>query len=254
MMVKHYRARGVMAHLRGRETSPACRAGRPPRPAAAASGAPADAGLVAARLERLHLGARTELDHRDAFESLVATVLSAQTTDVRVNQVTPGLFSRWPGPAALAEADEDAVTEQVRPLGMGATRARRIIGLSRAAARGPRRGGARRPGRARAGARRRPEDRARGPRGLVRPLPARRGHARGAALAPARLDDGHRPANGRGGRPGAGGGRRHGRRRRGPHDARAAPDPPRPPRLHGAGAPRGECVLADLCPSAGEAA
>ena len=102
------------------------------RPAAAAPGGCADAGLVAARLERLHVGARTELDHRDAFELLVATVLSAQTTDVRVNQVTPGLFSRWPGPAALAEADEDAVTEQVRPLGMGATRARRIIGLSRA--------------------------------------------------------------------------------------------------------------------------
>src|SRR5699024_9298260 len=74
------------------------------RPAAAAPGTPADAGLVAARLERLHVGARTELDHRDAFELLVATVLSAQTTDVRVNQVTPGLFSRWPGPAALAEA------------------------------------------------------------------------------------------------------------------------------------------------------
>ena len=93
---------------------------------------PADAGLVAQRLEQLHAGARTELDHTDAFELLVATVLSAQTTDVRVNQVTPGLFSRWPGSAALAAADEAEVTAQVRPLGMGATRARRIIGLSRA--------------------------------------------------------------------------------------------------------------------------
>lgn len=93
---------------------------------------PADAGLVADRLAELHSTARTELDHTDAFELLVATVLSAQTTDVRVNQVTPGLFSRWPGPAALAAAAEDEVTAQVRPLGMGATRARRIIGLSRA--------------------------------------------------------------------------------------------------------------------------
>ena len=93
---------------------------------------PADAGLVAQRLEQLHAWARTELYHTDAFELLVATVLSAQTTDVRVNQVTPGLFSRWPGPAALAAADEAEVTAQVRPLGMGATRARRIIGLSRA--------------------------------------------------------------------------------------------------------------------------
>jgi endonuclease III len=93
-------------------------------------GTPADAGLVAARLADLHVEARTELDHRDAVELLVATVLSAQTTDVRVNQVTPELFSRWPGPAELAAAEESAVTEVVRPLGMGATRARRIIALA----------------------------------------------------------------------------------------------------------------------------
>lgn len=92
---------------------------------------PADAGIVASRLRDLHLEARTELDHSDAFELLVATVLSAQTTDVRVNQVTPALFSAWPGPEALARAEESAVTEIVRPLGMGATRARRIIGLAR---------------------------------------------------------------------------------------------------------------------------
>lgn len=91
---------------------------------------PADAAQVAARLEVLHLGARTELDHRDAFELLVATVLSAQTTDVRVNQVTPELFSRWPGPEALAAAEEPEVTDVVRVLGMGATRARRIIALA----------------------------------------------------------------------------------------------------------------------------
>ncbi|MBB5830400.1 endonuclease III domain-containing protein [Brachybacterium aquaticum] len=105
-----------------------------PRPRSAPSRedrGPAGAALVASRLEDLHIGARTELDHRDAFELLVATVLSAQTTDVRVNQVTPELFSRWPGPAALAGADEAEVTEVVRPLGMGPTRARRIVGLAR---------------------------------------------------------------------------------------------------------------------------
>lgn len=92
---------------------------------------PADAAVVASRLEDLHGEARTELDHRDAVELLVATVLSAQTTDVRVNQVTPELFSRWPDPAALAGAEEAAVAEVVRPLGMGPTRARRIISLAR---------------------------------------------------------------------------------------------------------------------------
>lgn len=91
---------------------------------------PADAGIVASRLRDLHLDARTELDHSDAFELLVATVLSAQTTDVRVNQVTPALFASWPDPEALAGAAEADVTEIVRTLGMGGTRARRIIGLA----------------------------------------------------------------------------------------------------------------------------
>ncbi|MGO1388791.1 endonuclease III domain-containing protein [Brachybacterium alimentarium] len=103
----------------------------PRRAAANDSAGPADAAVVASRLRDLHIDARTELDHSDAFELLVATVLSAQTTDVRVNQVTPALFASWPDPAALAGADEGTVTEIVRPLGMGATRARRIIGLAR---------------------------------------------------------------------------------------------------------------------------
>lgn len=94
-------------------------------------GAPAPAAIIAAELRELYPDARTELDHRDAMELLVATVLSAQTTDVRVNQITPELFTRWPDAEALAAAEEAAVTDVVRPLGMGATRARRIIGLAR---------------------------------------------------------------------------------------------------------------------------
>src|SRR5699024_8323812 len=74
--------------------------------------------------------ARTELEHRDAFELLVATVLSAQTTDQRVNSVTPQLFASWPDARALAGAAEQDVTALLHPLGMGATRARRIIGLA----------------------------------------------------------------------------------------------------------------------------
>ena len=95
------------------------------------SSRPADAAQIASRLAQAHPGARTELDHRDAVELLVATVLSAQTTDLRVNQVTPELFSRWPDPAALAGAEEAEVAEVVRPLGMGPTRARRLIALAR---------------------------------------------------------------------------------------------------------------------------
>lgn len=106
-------------------------AARSGTPVAGPSGRPmADPAEVHSLLQALHGPARTELDHRDAFELLVATVLSAQTTDVRVNAVTPELFTRWPDAASLAGADPAQVEAVVRPLGMGATRARRIIGLA----------------------------------------------------------------------------------------------------------------------------
>ena len=90
----------------------------------------ANAAVVAARMGKAYPDARTELEHRDAFELLVATVLSAQTTDQRVNSVTPQLFASWPDARALAGAAEQDVTALLHPLGMGATRARRIIGLA----------------------------------------------------------------------------------------------------------------------------
>ncbi len=106
-------------------------AARSGTPVAGPSGRPmVDPAEVHRLLQALHGPARTELDHRDAFELLVATVLSAQTTDVRVNAVTPELFTRWPDAASLAGADPAQVEAVVRPLGMGATRARRIIGLA----------------------------------------------------------------------------------------------------------------------------
>ena len=80
---------------------------------------PADVIEVDDRLGRTYPGARTELDHRDAFELLVATVLSAQTTDVRVNSLTPELFSRWPDAAALAGADEERVSSHATSLPAG---------------------------------------------------------------------------------------------------------------------------------------
>ena len=61
--------------------------------------------------------ARCELDFRTPFELLVATVLSAQTTDRRVNAVTPALFERYPNAAALAAADREQVEELVKTTG-----------------------------------------------------------------------------------------------------------------------------------------
>lgn len=83
-------------------------------------------------LAAVYPDAHAELDFHDAFELLVATVMSAQTTDVRVNSVTPALFARYPDAAALAAADTAEVAEIIRPTGFYRAKARNIVGLSRA--------------------------------------------------------------------------------------------------------------------------
>ena len=86
-----------------------------------------------ARLRELHPDAHCELDHANPFQLLVATVLSAQTTDVRVNLATPHLFGRWPDARSLAEADVDGVSELLRVQGLGMYRqkGKNICGLAR---------------------------------------------------------------------------------------------------------------------------
>jgi endonuclease-3 len=63
-------------------------------------------------------GAECELDYRTPWQLLVATVLSAQCTDRRVNRVTPELFARWPGPEALAKAPRGEVEAVIRTTGL----------------------------------------------------------------------------------------------------------------------------------------
>jgi len=78
-----------------------------------------------------HPNADTELRYRNPFELLVATILSAQTTDARVNEVTPALFERYPDAAALASADEDDLQAAVKPTGFFRQKARALLGMSR---------------------------------------------------------------------------------------------------------------------------
>ncbi len=72
----------------------------------------------------------THLEAANPWELLVATVLSAQCTDKRVNMVTPALFSRWPSPAALAVAELEAVEECIRSTGFFRNKAKNIIGAA----------------------------------------------------------------------------------------------------------------------------
>lgn len=109
------------------------------RTAAGGGGRPRTArGRARATVERLaaeYPGTAAELCElvfADTFQLLVATVLSAQTTDERVNQVTPAVFARYPAPADLAGADPAELEAVIRPTGFFRSKARALIGLAQA--------------------------------------------------------------------------------------------------------------------------
>jgi endonuclease-3 len=87
---------------------------------------------ILARLRRHYRGAHTALDHRNPYQLLVATILSAQCTDKRVNEVTPALFLRFPAPADLAGASLAELEELVRTTGFYRNKARALLGLGQA--------------------------------------------------------------------------------------------------------------------------
>lgn len=87
---------------------------------------------IVSRLKREYPDAHCELDYRTPFELLVATILSAQCTDARVNLVTPALFARYPTPAALAAARQDDVEALIRSTGFFRNKARSLIGMAQA--------------------------------------------------------------------------------------------------------------------------
>lgn len=92
------------------------------------------AGETARRLAELYPGTvrdLCELDFETPFQLLVATVLSAQTTDLRVNSVTPALFERYPVAADLAAAEPAELEELIRSTGFFRSKARSLMGLAR---------------------------------------------------------------------------------------------------------------------------
>src|SRR5579875_1114431 len=95
----------------------------------------ARAGEVAARLARTYPGQARDLcalRFETPFQLLVATILSAQSTDVRVNLVTPELFHRYPDPASLAAAEPEALEAIIRSTGFFRAKTRNLIGMAAA--------------------------------------------------------------------------------------------------------------------------
>jgi endonuclease-3 len=83
-------------------------------------------------LDRHHPNADTELVYRNPFELLAATILSAQSTDVRVNMVTPALFARYPNAQALAQADPADVEPIIVSTGFFRQKSKALVGMARA--------------------------------------------------------------------------------------------------------------------------
>jgi endonuclease III len=83
------------------------------------------------RLEKMYPGATCALTHRNPWELLVATILSAQCTDKRVNEVTPGLFQKYPTPQDFAAVRPEVLAEDIRSTGFFNNKAKSIVGAAK---------------------------------------------------------------------------------------------------------------------------
>jgi len=89
------------------------------------------AALILTRLDELYPETPVPLDHHDPYTLLIAVLLSAQCTDVRVNQVTPALFALADRPEAMAEVEVEAIRAIIRPCGLSPKKSRAISELSK---------------------------------------------------------------------------------------------------------------------------
>ncbi|MFH8592835.1 endonuclease III [Streptomyces rimosus] len=117
----------------------ATKSAAPAQPAAKQPAKPESRAAMVRRARRMNRElaevypyAHPELDFRNSFELLVATVLSAQTTDLRVNQTTPALFAAYPTPEDMAAAEPERLEELIRPTGFFRAKAKSLLGLSTA--------------------------------------------------------------------------------------------------------------------------
>ena len=101
------------------------------KPARAAGIDPKRVAAILAKLDEAYPNATCELNHKNAFELLIATILSAQCTDVRVNQVTETLFKKYPDAKAFAYANPSELEQEIRPTGFFRNKTKSVVGASK---------------------------------------------------------------------------------------------------------------------------
>ncbi len=111
---------------------PRSKAKKPTKIARAGGTDPKRVAAILAKLDEAYPNATCELNHKNAFELLIATILSAQCTDVRVNLVTQTLFQKYPDPKAFAYATPSELEQEIRPTGFFRNKTKSVMGASKA--------------------------------------------------------------------------------------------------------------------------
>ena len=93
---------------------------------------PKRVSAILAKLDEAYPDATCELKHANAFQLLISTILSAQCTDVRVNQVTETLYKKYSGPEAFAHANPSELEQEIRPTGFFRNKTKSVMGASKA--------------------------------------------------------------------------------------------------------------------------
>jgi endonuclease III len=125
---RRVKARGTQAPRSAKESASAKPRAKPGRKDYTS---PARLAKIFAALDQLFPKAECALHHANAFQLLVATILSAQCTDERVNKVTPGLFAKYPTPQDLAAVNPEVLQEDIRSTGFFRNKAKSITGAAK---------------------------------------------------------------------------------------------------------------------------
>lgn len=131
MKAKKKKPAGKKARPKAKPAAKPAKAAKAGKPLRAAGTDPQRVAKILAKLDEAYPNATCELNHKNAFELLIATILSAQCTDVRVNQVTETLFKKYPDAKAFAYATPSELEQEIRPTGFFRNKTKSVMGASK---------------------------------------------------------------------------------------------------------------------------